>query len=152
MKESLRSTGEIEDISQRLDVEVDKIVEAMNFKRKGNNYPSEMEIDKKVFSINGQVKKVEDEIRKSNGSLSPDLGIELAEMVYWSSQKNASERVKRKLEDYEDRLNIDHQVAQEIFLVKAKSEVEQSIGTNNRVVEEYLMGYFFNQARLPARR
>ena len=146
MKEFSRNYAQNMESGNNLDEEVSVMVEKMNFRRRSGNYLSELDIDRKVFyDENCQKAKFDNEFRGSSGELTLDLGIELAEMVYWASQKNASERVRLELEDCEDRLGISHQFAQELFLIKAKSEVNQSIGTNNKEVEELLYKYYFSK-------
>lgn len=140
-------------VNTDLDNKVEGIVGKMNLRRAGTGYLSAKEVHKYVFSKNpekpGKIFEFEEEFRESGGNLTVDLALEMADMIFYSSQINAPWNVKNKSNECEERLGISHELAQRFFIVKYENRTEQPLGSYNyKEAERVAMRDFFNSADL----
>lgn len=104
------------------DDEIFRIIGDMNIKRNRYRNMSADEIHQKLFSSDpqkpGEYLEFMEEYNASEGRLTPNLALEIADIVYYTSQPNCSEQEKVLATNLEKMVGIDHKLAQQFCVLK----------------------------------
>jgi hypothetical protein len=148
MKERINSIESTVD----LDCNISQIIMEMNFRR-GHGDLSGEEIRKKIYSVDpnkrGEYWEFMEEWEVSDRELTPDLALEMADIIYYTSQKNCPEDVKLVATELEEKIGISHEEAQEFCILKYRCRLEQPlISKNYKEMERDAMSDFLNNRKL----
>ena len=135
------------------DIEVFQIIQDMNLKRNRFRNLSTEEVHTKLFSKDlqksGEYFEFMEEYEASEGRLAPDLALEIADIVYYTSQPNVSEEDKTLATKVENMSGIDHKLAQQFCILKYSYRAyEQKTGDDYKKKEREMMVRFLNNRYL----
>jgi hypothetical protein len=135
------------------DNEISLIINDMNLQR---NRPRNMcaeEIHQKLLSTNplkmGEYYEFMQEYQASEGRLTPDLALEVADIIYYTSQPNCSEEDRLFASKVEDMVGVDHKLAQKFCILKYSYRAyDQRDGDDYKKIEREKMVNFLNNINL----
>lgn len=135
------------------DNEVQKIIIKMNTKRGRNEFLSAENIKEKMCSINpnklGELIEFEEQYSISGGELTSDLALEMADIIYYTSQPNCPKDLKHWSSDFEERLGISHSLAQQFCILKYRCRLEHPFNSKDYKKKEIRkMSEFLNNKKL----
>ena len=133
--------------------EIQEIIIKMDVRREHKKHLSSENIREKLCSINpskmGEFLEFEEEFAISQGELTPDLALEVADIVFYTSQPNCPEDLKHWSNNFEKRLEISHSLAQRFCILKYNCRLEQPVDSKNyKEKEREVMVNYFNNKNL----
>lgn len=132
---------------------IKQIILEMDMNRGRIKNLSSEEIDKKIYSKDGnkpgELLEFMEEYAISEGRLTTELALEMADIIYYTSQPNCSKKT-RKLSNYlEKMVGINHEEAQQFCILKYRCRLEQPIDYKGHKQEEYqAITQFLNHKKL----
>ena len=139
--------------SRNLGDEILHIITDMNFKRWRWRSMGSEEIHQKLFSLDpekiGEYFEFMEEYEVSDGRLTPDLALEIADIVYHTSQPNCTKEDRMLATKIEEMVGIDHKLAQQFCILKYSYRAyEQTDRDDYKVVERDKMAMFLKNTYL----
>jgi hypothetical protein len=133
--------------------EIFYIIQDMNLKRNRFRNLSTEEIHTKLFSKDlqkpGEYFEFMEEYEASGGRLTPDLSLEIADIIYYTSQPNASEEDKKLATQVENMSGIDHKLAQQFCILKYSYRAyDHKANDDYKKIEREIMVRFLNNRNL----
>lgn len=133
--------------------EILRIIEDMNVRRYRFRNISSDEIHQKLFSSDpqkpGEYLEFMEEYKASEGRLTPDLALEIADIIYYTSQPNCSDQDKVLATKLEKMTGIDHRLAQQFCVLKYSFRAyDQKKGDDYKKIEREKMVNFLNNINL----
>lgn len=135
------------------DISIHQIIMEMNFRRgRGKNLDAE-NIREKIYSLDykkpGEYIEFMDAYEVSEGRLTPNLALEMADIIYYTSQENCPRDVKPIAKQLEEKIGIDHKLAQQFCILKYRCRLEQPVRSKDYKQKEYqAMSQFLNHRKL----
>jgi hypothetical protein len=110
-------------------------------------------IRKKIYSQNlnkpGEYIEFMEVYEISDGRITPELALEMADIIYYTSQPNCPSDVKIVVKELEKMSGIDHELAQQFCILKYRCRLEQPINSKNcKEIEYQRMSNFLNNRKL----
>ncbi len=135
------------------DKEIQGIIFDMNTKRNRFRDMNTDEVHNKLFSDDpqkpGEFLEFMQEFIASEERLTPDLALEIADIIYYTSQPNCSEEDKMLASKIEKIVGIDHGLAQQFCVLKYSYRAyDQKEGDDYKKIEREHMVNFLNNRYL----
>jgi len=136
------------ELTNNFDECIENIIKKMDKKRGHEKNLTAEEVKEKIYSTNpnkpGEYFEFMEEYNISNGELTPDLALEMADIVYYTSQPNCPDNIKPLVFSLEEMIGINHQLAQRFCILKYESRLKESnYSRNYKKHEKELMIDFF---------
>lgn len=149
MKENLNKTVNV----GKYDGDIYSTILEMNVRHNYDKNLNAEDIFKKMFYIKQNKKGVYfeflDQCDISNGRLTPELALLMAEIIFYTSQENCSNDTKKFASKSEKIIGITHELAQEFCLIKYRCRLENPKEVKNYERIEYnTMAEFLNNKNL----
>lgn len=139
--------------SGKYDKEIYDIILEMNIKRDRKISLSSEEIHEKLYSCNpdkkGEYWEFLEQYEISNGKLTPELALEMADIIYYTNQINCLSQLKSMATELEKKIGISHELAQEFCLVKYRCRLDNPKEEKKcKKIEYDVMTEFLNNKKL----
>ena len=149
----MNSKERVVENTRNFDNEISYIITDMNIKRGRSRNMGYEEIHKKLYSLDpekiGEYFEFSEEYEASDGRLTPNLALEIADIVYYTSQPNCTKEDKKLATKVEDMVGIDHKLAQQFCILKYSYRAyEQTDSDDYKVVEMNKMKIFLKNIHL----
>lgn len=137
----------------KYDKDIYNIILEMNIRRDHKRNLNSEEIYKKLYSCDpnkkGEYWEFVEQYEISNGKLTPDLALEMADIVYYTSQINCPNELRTMTVDLEQKIGISHDLAQEFCLTKYRCRLDHPKEEKNyKQIEYSVMTEFLNNKNL----
>lgn len=135
------------------DKSINQIILEMNFRRGHRENLDAENIRNKIFSQNsdkpGEYFEFIEEYEASKGKLTPGLASKMADIIYYTSQPNCPNNLKGLATEFEEKIGIDHRLAQQFCILKYRCRLEQPINSKDYKSKEYeVIKNFLNNKKL----
>ncbi len=127
---------------------IKNIIKNMDRKRGHQENLTAEEVKEKIYSIDqkkpGEYLEFMEEYEISNGELTPGLALEMADIIYYTSQPNCPSDIKNLRYELEEKLGIDDELAQQFCILKYNSRLKEPNDSKSyKKHEQKLMVDFF---------
>lgn len=142
----------IEDTND-FDNSIHQIIVETDFRRRHGRSLDGESIRERIYSLDykkpGEYIKFMDEYEASEGRLTTNLALKMAGITYYTSQENCPRDVKPIAGQFEEKLGIDHNLAQQFCILKYRCRLEQPVRSKDYKQKEYqAMSQFLNHRKL----
>jgi len=149
MKEKLNNI----ESTNNFDADIQEIIKKMDIRRGRTKDLSEENIREKIMSDNpnkiGEYWEFQQECELTKGNITPNLALEMADIIYYTSQKNCPDDLKSLANKFEKMIGISHKLAQEFCIIKYSCRLEQPIDSKeHKVKERQKMTDFLNNRKI----
>ena len=132
---------------------IQHIINEMNVQRNHGNGLDAENIRQKIFSIDlkkpGEYVEFMEAHSEADGRLTTDLALEMADIIYYTSQQNCPEEIKPIATELEELIGVSHELAQQFCIKKYRCRLEQPISSTDHKQKEYqMMSNFLNNKKL----
>lgn len=139
--------------TNNFDADIQQIITKINIRRGRTEDLSGENIREKIMSDNpnkiGEYWEFQQECELAKGNITPNLALEMADIIYYTSQKNCPDDLKPLANKFERLIGIDHQLAQKFCIIKYNCRLKQPIGSKDyKLKERQEMAEFLNNRKL----
>ncbi len=132
---------------------ISQIIIEMNFRGEQNSNLDSESIREKIYSYysnkRGLYWEITEEWEALDEELTPDLACKMADVIYYTSQKECPGNLKSEVTKLEKKIRISHEEAQEICILKYRYRLENPlISKNYKQIELDMISDFLNNRKL----